>query len=62
MTDVIGILKEAGKRVGAVVADYEDTIGVNSRAQLEEAEEILRSRINNMHLENGVTIYRPKDY
>ena len=60
LTDVIGILKEAGKRVGAVVADYEDTIGVNSRAQLAEAEEILRSRINNMHLENGVTLIDPK--
>ena len=60
LTDVIGILKEAGKRVGAVVADYEDTIGVNSRAQLAEAEEILRSRINNMHLENGVTFIDPK--
>ena len=60
LTDVIGILKEAGKRVGAVVADYEDTIGVNSRVQLAEAEEILRSRINNMHLENGVTLIDPK--
>ena len=60
LTDVIGILKEAGKRVGAVVADYEDTIGVNSRDQLAEAEEILRSRINNMHLENGVTLIDPK--
>lgn len=60
LTDVIGILKEAGKRVGAVVVDYEDTIGVNSRAQLAEAEEILRSRINNMHLENGVTFIDPK--
>ncbi|MDU4938562.1 MAG: bifunctional UDP-N-acetylglucosamine diphosphorylase/glucosamine-1-phosphate N-acetyltransferase GlmU [Clostridium sp.] len=60
LTDVIGILKEAGKRVGAVVADYEDTIGVNSRTQLAEAEEILRSRINNMHLENGVTLIDPK--
>ena len=60
LTDVIGILKEAGKRVGAVVADYEDTIGVNARDQLAEAEEILRSRINNMHLENGVTLIDPK--
>ena len=60
LTDVIGILKEAGKRVGAVLADYEDTIGVNSRDQLAEAEEILRSRINNMHLENGVTLIDPK--
>ena len=60
LTDVIGILKEANKRVGAVVTDYEDTIGVNSRVQLAEAEEILRNRINNKHLENGVTLIDPR--
>lgn len=60
LTDVIGILKNKGKRVGAVVTDYEDTIGVNSRVQLAEAEEILRNRINIKHLENGVTLIDPK--
>lgn len=60
LTDVIGILKDEGKKIGAVVTDYEDTIGVNSRAQLAEAEEILRSRINNIHLDNGVTLIDPK--
>ena len=60
LTDVIGILKNKGKRVGAVVTDYEDTIGVNSRAQLAEAEEILRNRINRKHLDNGVTLIDPK--
>ena len=60
LTDVIGILKNKGKRVGAVVTDYEDTIGVNSRVQLAEAEEILRNRINTKHLENGVTLIDPK--
>ncbi|WP_294351538.1 bifunctional UDP-N-acetylglucosamine diphosphorylase/glucosamine-1-phosphate N-acetyltransferase GlmU [uncultured Clostridium sp.] len=59
LTDVIGILKGKGKRVGAVVTDYEDTIGVNSRVQLAEAEEILRKRINNKHLTNGVTLIDP---
>lgn len=60
LTDVIGILKEEGKKVGAVVIDYEETIGVNSRVQLAEAEEILRSRINLRHMENGVTLIDPK--
>ena len=60
LTDVIGILKNKGKRVGAVVTDYEDTIGVNSRAQLAEAEEILRNRINRKHLDSGVTLIDPK--
>lgn len=60
LTDVIGILKDEGKKIGAVVTDYEDTIGVNSRAQLAEAEEILRNRINELHLDNGVTLIDPK--
>ncbi|MBE6048720.1 MAG: bifunctional UDP-N-acetylglucosamine diphosphorylase/glucosamine-1-phosphate N-acetyltransferase GlmU [Clostridium sp.] len=60
LTDVIGILKSKGKRVGAVVTDYEDTIGVNSRVQLAEAEQILRNRINRKHLDNGVTLIDPK--
>ncbi|MDQ0150238.1 bifunctional UDP-N-acetylglucosamine diphosphorylase/glucosamine-1-phosphate N-acetyltransferase GlmU [Eubacterium multiforme] len=60
LTDVIGILKDEGKKVGAVVTDYEDTIGVNSRVQLAEAEEFLRNRINEIHLNNGVTLIDPK--
>lgn len=59
LTDVIGIIKDKNLKVGAVVTDYEDTIGVNSRAQLAEAEAILRKRINNKHLENGVTLIDP---
>lgn len=60
LTDVIGILKEEGKKVGAIEIDYEETIGVNSRVQLAEAEEILRQRINLKHMENGVTIIDPR--
>ncbi|ATD53866.1 bifunctional UDP-N-acetylglucosamine diphosphorylase/glucosamine-1-phosphate N-acetyltransferase GlmU [Clostridium chauvoei] len=59
LTDVIGILKEQGKKVGAVVIDYEETIGVNSRVQLAEAEQILRNRINLRHMTNGVTLIDP---
>lgn len=59
LTDVIGIQKSEGKKVGAVVADYEETIGVNSRRQLAQVEEILRNRINNKHMDNGVTLINP---
>lgn len=60
LTDAIGILKNKGMRVGSVITDYEDTIGVNSRVQLAEVEEILKNRINMKHLENGVTLIDPK--
>ena len=59
LTDVIGMLKEKNEKVGAVVINHEETLGVNSRVQLAEVEAILRKRINNKHLENGVTIIDP---
>ncbi|MBW6411138.1 bifunctional UDP-N-acetylglucosamine diphosphorylase/glucosamine-1-phosphate N-acetyltransferase GlmU [Clostridium weizhouense] len=60
LTDVIEILKSQGKTIGAFVTDFEETIGVNSRVQLAEAEEILKNRINLKHMENGVTLIDPK--
>jgi bifunctional UDP-N-acetylglucosamine pyrophosphorylase/glucosamine-1-phosphate N-acetyltransferase len=59
LTDVIGILKEENHRVGAVITDYEETMGVNSRVQLSQVEAILRNRINTKHMDNGITIIDP---
>ena len=56
LTDVIGILKSEGKKVGAMITNFEETIGVNSRAELSIVENILRKRINRKHLDNGVTL------
>ena len=60
LTDIIEILKSENKVIGAVVTDFEETIGVNSRVQLAQAEEILKNRINLKHMENGVTLIDPK--
>lgn len=59
LTDVIGILKSEGKKVGAMITEFEETIGVNSRAELAIAEKILRDRINKKHMDNGITIIDP---
>lgn len=61
LTDVIEILKTEGERVGAVAAPLEETLGVNSRVQLAHVEKIMRDRINNFHMENGVTIIDPNN-
>ena len=61
LTDVIGILKSQGEKVGAVVIDFEETLGVNSRAQLAQVEAILRKRINAKHMDNGVTLIDPNN-
>lgn len=59
LTDVIGILKNEGSKVGAVPIPFEETMGVNSRIQLAEAEKVMRRRINLKHMENGVTLIDP---
>ncbi|MFL0269545.1 bifunctional UDP-N-acetylglucosamine diphosphorylase/glucosamine-1-phosphate N-acetyltransferase GlmU [Candidatus Clostridium radicumherbarum] len=59
LTDIVQILQSEGLKVGAMVIDYEETIGINSRIELAEAEVILRNRINKKHMENGVTIIDP---
>lgn len=59
LTDVIGILKEQKHKVGAMAVKFEETLGVNSRVQLAEAEMLLRKRINKKHMENGVTLIDP---
>ncbi|WP_032123587.1 bifunctional UDP-N-acetylglucosamine diphosphorylase/glucosamine-1-phosphate N-acetyltransferase GlmU [Clostridium amazonitimonense] len=56
LTDVIEILRSEDNTVGAMIVDYEETMGVNSRVELAEVEKILRNRINKKHLENGVTL------
>jgi len=59
LTDVVGIQQGEGKKIGAMIIDFEETVGVNSRQQLAQAEKILRNRINNKHMDNGVTLIDP---
>ncbi len=61
LTDVIEILKSQGEKIGAMITDFEETLGVNSRAELAVVENILRKRINKTHLDNGVTIIDPSN-
>lgn len=59
LTDIIEILKTQGEKVGAVAIPFEETMGVNSRVQLAEAEKVMKRRINLKHMENGVTLIDP---
>lgn len=60
LPDVIEILQKQGEKVSAFVTDdYEETIGINDRVALAEAEQIMKRRINRRHLLNGVTIIDP---
>jgi bifunctional UDP-N-acetylglucosamine pyrophosphorylase/glucosamine-1-phosphate N-acetyltransferase len=60
LTDAIGIIAGDGKRVAAYTApDARETDGVNTRAELAAAAALLRDRINEAHMLNGVTIVDP---
>ncbi|MDQ0157780.1 bifunctional UDP-N-acetylglucosamine diphosphorylase/glucosamine-1-phosphate N-acetyltransferase GlmU [Robertmurraya andreesenii] len=60
LPDVIEILKNAGETVTAYQTDdFEETLGVNDRVALAKAETILRKRINEFHMRNGVSIIDP---
>lgn len=60
ITDVIEILKNEGYNVGAYkIEDSTEIHGVNSRAQLAYCEKIMRDRISQYHMGNGVTIIDP---
>ncbi|MEU9334979.1 bifunctional UDP-N-acetylglucosamine diphosphorylase/glucosamine-1-phosphate N-acetyltransferase GlmU [Streptomyces sp. NPDC048290] len=60
LTDVLGILREAGHRVGASVAgDHREIAGINNRVQLAEARRILNERVLTAAMLAGVTVVDP---
>ena len=60
LTDIVEILVNDGKNIGTLSLNHTEVLGVDSRIQLVHANEILRQRINNFHLNNGVTILSPQ--
>lgn len=60
LTDVIQILHDAGHLViGVEVADNSEILGINDRKQLAQCTEILRNRINEVWMREGVTLIDP---
>jgi len=62
LTDLIEYAVEQKKNINTyTVSDSDEIIGINTRKQLAEAERILRQRIIDKHLDNGVTIIDPNN-
>ncbi|NMA69024.1 MAG: bifunctional UDP-N-acetylglucosamine diphosphorylase/glucosamine-1-phosphate N-acetyltransferase GlmU [Desulfitobacterium sp.] len=60
LTDVFKVLQEQGEIISTYCTeDVHEALGINSRAQLAQGEEIIRSRILNHWLDEGVTIIDP---
>jgi bifunctional UDP-N-acetylglucosamine pyrophosphorylase/glucosamine-1-phosphate N-acetyltransferase len=60
VTDVIGNFRREGKRVGAILADPIEALGVNSRADLAIVEAELNRRTVERLMTHGVTFRNPQ--
>lgn len=60
LTDLLGMIREAGHRVGAVVAgDPIEALGVNSRGELAQVEAEIQKRVVTRLMQEGVTFRNP---
>lgn len=60
LPDVLELLKKDKKLVTAYqTPDFDETMGVNDRVALSQAEQIMKRRVNEQHMRNGVTIIDP---
>ena len=60
LTDIVELARARGLSAGVVLCDEAETLGVNTRAQLAEAEAAFQTRARAAALENGVTLTAPE--
>ena len=62
LTDIFQIIREDGEKILTFqIPDEEEVHGINSKLQLSEAEEILRKRINEKYMLEGVVLENPSN-
>ncbi|RXZ01051.1 bifunctional UDP-N-acetylglucosamine diphosphorylase/glucosamine-1-phosphate N-acetyltransferase GlmU [Fictibacillus sp. S7] len=60
LPDVIEIIQKQGETVAAYqTPSFDETLGVNDRVALSQAEKTMKKRINENHMKNGVTLVDP---
>ena len=59
LTDLPELARQRGLSAGVVICPEDETLGVNTRAQLAEAERAFQARARAEALENGVTLTAP---
>ncbi|GLS87263.1 bifunctional protein GlmU [Cypionkella aquatica] len=60
LTDLPALARAQGLSAGVVICDESETLGINTRAQLAEAEAAFQARARADALENGVTLTAPE--
>ncbi len=62
LTDIFEIIQSKGEKISTfLIDDVEEVYGINSKLQLSIAEEVLRKRINEYHMTNGVIMENPSN-
>jgi bifunctional UDP-N-acetylglucosamine pyrophosphorylase/glucosamine-1-phosphate N-acetyltransferase len=59
LTDIVELARAEGDSAGVVICPEAETLGINTRAQLAEAEAQFQQSARNEALENGVTLTAP---
>ncbi|MDP5307966.1 bifunctional UDP-N-acetylglucosamine diphosphorylase/glucosamine-1-phosphate N-acetyltransferase GlmU [Paracoccus spongiarum] len=59
LTDLVALARTEGRRADVVTCDEEETLGINTRAELAAAEAAFQARARRDALENGVTLIDP---
>jgi bifunctional UDP-N-acetylglucosamine pyrophosphorylase / glucosamine-1-phosphate N-acetyltransferase len=60
LTDIVELAQKRGLSAGVVICDEDETLGVNTRRQLADAERIFQEKMRDEMLENGVTLTAPE--
>ncbi|MCF3972181.1 bifunctional UDP-N-acetylglucosamine diphosphorylase/glucosamine-1-phosphate N-acetyltransferase GlmU [Paracoccus salsus] len=59
LTDLVGLARAEGRRADVVTCDEDETLGINTRAELAAAEAAFQARARSEALSNGVTLSDP---
>ncbi|MBC2836766.1 bifunctional UDP-N-acetylglucosamine diphosphorylase/glucosamine-1-phosphate N-acetyltransferase GlmU [Paragemmobacter straminiformis] len=59
LTDIVALARAEGLSAGLVLCDEAETLGINTRAELAQAEALFQQRARSEALENGVTLTAP---
>lgn len=60
LTDAVAIVRELGLRAAVIETDEDEVRGINTKAQLAEAEQVMQRRLRQVALDAGVTLIAPE--
>jgi len=60
LTDAVAVVRELGLRAAVIETDEDEVRGINTKAQLAEAEQVMQRKLRQAALDAGVTIIAPE--